>query len=191
MGSYDICEFIWTFLEVPMDVNFTNFRGMTGLLCASKNGHSKIVEMLLHVPGIDVNARDKSGMSALLHATRRCNFETVNLLLEAKDIDVNCRDKSGWTPLMIASMKGQNIEPFLEQPNIDLNVKDKKKMCTALTLASRYGHPKVVHDLIHHENMDLSTLLKKGEYTQYDLALLHAYEKNSIEIISLLEEDEY
>merc|ERR1711941_66877 len=93
----DLCFFIWSFLEVPIDVN-----------------------------NLNLNAQDKSGLSALLHATRRSHSQIVSLLLEMPGIDVNCRDESGWTPLMIASRKGQNVSLFLKNGEVDVNIQDEE-----------------------------------------------------------------
>jgi len=184
---FDLGNLIWTFLEVRLDVNFQNFRGETGLICAARRGNVSVVNLLLRIPQTDVNLTDKSGMSALLHATRRSN-SCVKLLLDFSGLDVNATDQSGWSSLMIASRKGRNVESFLKQPGIDPNIQDVGKRFTALILASKYGHPRVVEQLINHKSMDLSTVMGTGN-TQLEEALLHAYEKNHAHIISILEED--
>lgn len=186
---FDLGQLIWSFLEVNIDVNFQNFRGETGLICAARKGNTKIVDLLLCIEATDVNLRDKSGMSALLHATRRNNCDCVRTLLSSPEIDVNSRDRSGWTSLMIASRKGLNVEPFLKRTDVEPNIFDEEKAFTALILASKYNHPKVVEQLINHNGMNLSTVMENGN-TQLQQALLYAYEKNCSKVINLLEEDE-
>jgi ankyrin repeat protein len=182
---FDLCGLVWSFLHVPLDVNTTNFRGMTGLSQAAKNGHENVVQLLLQIPGIDVNLRCKSGMNPLLLATRRSQWNVVDLLLKEKTTDVNIRDESGWTSLMIASRKGKKVNKFLDRPEIDVNIADEEGL-TALVLASKYGHPEAVDSLLYFEDLDLSLLTTNGQ-TQYESALLYAYDKKHTEIISILE----
>jgi len=187
----DLSGLIWSFISVHLDVNFTNFRGMSGLGLASKNGHIDIVEMLLKVPDIDVNSQDKSGMTPLLHATRRRRWKILKCLLTQQLLDVNLSDESGWTPLMVASRYGigKIVDEFLKREDIDVNIADNERELTALILASKYGHAEAVDMLLYHESLDLSALTKTGQ-TQYEDALLQAYDKNHTNVISILELDD-
>jgi hypothetical protein len=89
---------------------------------------------------------------------------------------------------MIASRKGQNVSLFLKNGEVDVNIQDEEGDVTALVLASKYGYPEVVEELIYHPDLNLSLLMHSGQ-TQLEDALLYAYKKCSIEIISILEEE--
>jgi len=186
---HDLCGLIWSFVHVPLDVNHTNFRGMSGLMLSAKNGHIEIVKLLMKLSKLNLNIQDKSGTTALLHATRRGQWEIVKLLLDEPTLNVNLQDESGWTSLMIASRKGKMVDQFLERKDIDINLMDNEMEVSALILASKYGHAEAVDNLLYHESLDLSALTNEGE-TQYDAALLQAYEKNHTAIISILELDD-
>lgn len=182
----DISEYIWSFLVVPMDVNFSNVCGMTGLIRAAKKGHTNVVKLLLQIPGIDVNARDKNGLSALLHATRRRHLDVVSLLLQNEKVNINCTDEHGRTPLMVGCQKRVDVSMFLRHPNIDLNQIDVSGKVTALTLAARYGHKQAVERLVCHEKMN-TCLPLHDEKNQLEVALLQAYDRNKTQIIDVLE----
>jgi len=185
----DLRGLIWSFVDINLDVNLTNFRGMCGLMLASKNGQVDIIKMLLQIPDLDFNIQDKSGMSSLLHATRRGKWKVVDLLLQQKDLNVNLRDESGWSSLMIASRKGKMVSEFLTREDIDINILDNDEAMSALILASKYGHTEAVEELLYDPNLHLSALMNSGD-TQYEGALHYAYKKNHIEIISILELDD-
>jgi len=185
----DLCGLIWSFVAVPLDVNHTNFRGMSSLMLSAKKGNIGVVKLLLKLPNLDLNLQDKSGMTALLHATRRGQWQAVSLLLDEPSLNVNLQDDSGWSSLMIASRKGKMVDQFLERKDINLNLMDNEMDLSALILASKYGHPEAVDSLLYHDTLDLSALTSKGE-TQFESALLQAYEKNHTEIVSILELDD-
>jgi ankyrin repeat protein len=71
------------------------------LIVAARNGHIKIVELLL-LRGADVNVRDKEqGTTALIAAAQQGHKEIVELLLK-NGADINARETSGKTALVEA-----------------------------------------------------------------------------------------
>ena len=83
----------------------------TPLMVASKNGHTKIVKLLLE-KGADVNAK----MTALMLAAANGHTEIIKLLLE-KGADVNAKNKYGSTALMFAAANGRTeiVQILLEK----------------------------------------------------------------------------
>ena len=72
------------------------------LIIAAKNGHIKIVEIMLQ-RGADVNVRDKEqGTTPLIAAAQQGHKEIVDILLKS-GADVNARDTSGKTALSEAT----------------------------------------------------------------------------------------
>jgi len=185
----DLCGLIWSFVTIPFDVNTTNARGVTGLMLAAKNDQIEIMKILLKIPKIDLNLQDKTGFSALHHASRRQKWRVVELLLKEPSLNVNLRDESGWTSLMFASRQGKMVDEFLTRSEIDVNVMNNERDLTALILGSKHGRGEAVESLLYHETLDLSALMNSGQ-TQYEDALLHAYEKKNEEVISILELDD-
>ena len=79
--------------------------GVTALWAASKEGHAKVVKLLLE-KGADVNVKDTTNdETALWIASKEGHEEVVKLLLAAK-ADVNVKAKDGKTALGIAKHEG-------------------------------------------------------------------------------------
>ena len=86
------------------NVNAKDKSGFTALIWAAKEGHIKIVELLLK-HNADVNIKDKYGRTALFWASARGYTETTELLLKHR-ADVNAKNKQGETALTWAIKKG-------------------------------------------------------------------------------------
>ncbi|WGJ62752.1 ankyrin repeat domain-containing protein [Wolbachia endosymbiont of Frankliniella intonsa] len=84
------------------------------LSVAIKNGHKKIVELLLSIEGINVNIGDKIGNTPLHIAAITGRKEIARLLL-AKGADANIKNLSGDTPLQIAEIIENSTVFMLEK----------------------------------------------------------------------------
>jgi len=72
------------------------------LIIAARNGHTRVVELLL-LRGADVNVRDKEqGTTPLIASAQQGHKEIVELLLK-NGADVNAKDSSGKTALSEAT----------------------------------------------------------------------------------------
>lgn len=90
-GSWDLVVAVLALPDTIVDKK--DFSGRTPLLCAAKQGHVGLVDMLIN-KGADVNARDNQGWSGLMHAVHEGHLPCVQLLLD-RNADVNVIDSSG------------------------------------------------------------------------------------------------
>ncbi|XP_071795773.1 uncharacterized protein [Asterias amurensis] len=141
--------------------------GNTPILWAAKNGHLKIVQLLLKY-GADITIRNYDNETALdvakpgvqtallqsverngctprhlLQAAWQGNIEVVQRLLnESKVLDINCRNADGFTPLLLVT---RDVDLF-------------EKIGTVL---ENYSPEAVVRELLHHR-ADLTTPDSEG-----------------------------
>jgi thioredoxin 1 len=81
--------------------------GRTPLLVAAHDGHTAVVQLLLHAAGLLVNrADDKLGVSAIMVASQRGHTEVVRLLLAVRGIVVDRAARNGKTALCSADEQG-------------------------------------------------------------------------------------
>ena len=111
---YDACKKgalaeVCTALEVDgVDVNYRcdADKGQTSLIIASRNGHTKVVSLLLQADGILVNLGAKSSnFTALFIASQEGHVDVVRLLLGAEGVEVNQAASNGVTALIWASQQ--------------------------------------------------------------------------------------
>ncbi len=74
------------------DINYIGEGGSTPLIEASKNGHDKVIQLLV-ASNVNAKATDVDGMNALMHAAYMKNTNAVKLLLLYTSIDINAIDK--------------------------------------------------------------------------------------------------
>ena len=79
--AYEHQDCVRTLLEAGADVNKCNNYNCTPVSMAARNGSTKLLEMLLAVPGCDTNIPDVDGCTAILLASRWGHLECVELLL--------------------------------------------------------------------------------------------------------------
>ena len=103
-------------LQEGVDINFTNGKGLTPLLCLTaekKIGHDNLIEIfqLLIQHKIDVNYKDNAGWNALITLCRYYQnenlIEIIKILIR-HGIDVNCKINGGWNAVSLLCRYNQN-----------------------------------------------------------------------------------
>ncbi len=90
-----------------LNLNATNKEENTPLHLAAKEGHVKIVDVMLQFAGeLTINANNIRGNTPLHLAAIHGHVDVVNKLLEPKfEVDLNNRNRQGQTPLHFATIK--------------------------------------------------------------------------------------
>jgi ankyrin repeat protein len=150
-------------LEDGVELNEKIGDKFTPLQVAAKEGHRKIVELLVS------NGADADVGIPLIGAIRRDHKEIVEVLI-ANKADTNAREDDGRTALHYAAMKGrEEIVKLLINGNADINAKTAKR-ATPLHYAAGSGHKEVVELLIA-EGADVNAKEKRaGSPTPLDAA---------------------
>jgi Ankyrin repeats (3 copies)/NACHT domain len=134
-----------------VDLEAQDQDGQTALMWAAKQGHEKVVQMLLD-KGADVNTQDRL-FGSTLHAASWSDFEKVVQILLDKGADMNAQDGSLSTALHTASRNGhEKVVQILLDKGADVNVQDEF-FDTALQVASREGHEKVMQILREQQHL--------------------------------------
>ena len=130
--------------QINKILNFVSDSGATPLLRAARNGHDKLVKMLLEIEGTEINQADNEGATPLLVAAQNGHDKVVEILLREGGIQVNKPWKDGATPLFIAAQKGHEkvVKILLEEENIQVN-KARKDGCSPLEKALQKSHLEV------------------------------------------------
>ena len=104
-----------------VDVNQRNENGATPLYVACRNGHVKVVRVLLEADDVDVNQSAQDGKTPLGRACDLRHLYVVKALLNVDRIDVNQPCQHGYTPLYLASGNVEITKALLAADNIDPN----------------------------------------------------------------------
>jgi hypothetical protein len=126
---------------------------------------------LLLKQGCDLEQRDTTGKTALSfmvncmrikHLAARC-YPLIELLLQ-HGADCNARDTEGYTPLMLAcSYKLEEvISLLLQQPHIDVNVKNNAGNSMLHNAAIGTEDLPILHGLLQHPQIDVNAKNNEG-----------------------------
>ena len=140
-------------------IDYSDERGMTALIWASKNGYLEIVRLLLNTSQADINMERKSdGATALMLASYNRHTEVVEILLNQKNIDIGKKTTSkGDSALLMASYKGhEDVVKLLTMTNkVDINDVNSDGE-SPLYKASQNGHLEVVLWLLDNKDIDVN-----------------------------------
>jgi ankyrin repeat protein len=144
-------------IQRGLDPDTVDAQGNTLLILAAREGHTAAVEALVSRRA-RLDYRNPAGDSALMLAVLRGHEDTARALLKAGAAVAH----DGWAPLHYAAFEGRDrlIEPILAA-GADVNIPAPNK-ATALMLAARNGHIKVVRRLLALPQTDLNALNDAG-----------------------------
>lgn len=152
------------------ELNAANEEGLPALHQVACTGNHELVQALLQVPGIKIDARDREGNTVLMLAVKYGHAKVVQiLLLSFSAAQVNAATDDGVTALQEAAYDGQDeiVHALLQVSGINLSAKEVRGF-TALMLAARNGHLKVLQELLLHLNVD-----QVNEMNLYGRTALH------------------
>tara|TARA_B100001758_G_scaffold160608_1_gene138513 strand:+ start:998 stop:1822 length:825 start_codon:yes stop_codon:yes gene_type:complete len=181
----NIWEYIYSYVNEDIDIDFYDEWGYTPLNSACWNGNVKIVELLLKA-GTNPNSILEKRYDVidedtpLRYAIHFGYTEIVKMLIKS-GANINHLNSIGANVLMSASRKGYTqIVKLLLKANAKINIQDKNGY-TALHYASINGHIKIVQMLINaNANLDLKS------YTMNMTALMFAIIKHHNVIAKML-----
>ena len=129
-------------------INAKDKRNYTILHLAAKNGHSKVVKILLD-EGANTGAKNIYDWTSLHLAARNGHSKVVKILLD-KGADIGAKNMFICTPLHYAAEKGyvEVVKALLEAKDIDVNAKNKWNS-TPLHYAAEKGYVEVVKALLN------------------------------------------
>jgi len=125
--------------------------GPTPLICAARNGHEEVVEMLLGDHMFYHSHHNYFGLTPLIHAARCGHERVVEILLKWGSVGPKCPDDSGRTALSYAAEGGlgELVKILLQQQEVNPNEHDNSGN-TPLSFAARNGYVRVVEILLEH-----------------------------------------
>lgn len=144
----EVLEFI-TDTKKPVDIEFVDVNGISGIYWACIMGHAELVKILLEHKA-SVLARDLTGGTPLHAAAYQSQEDIVNMLISA-GADVNALNNAGQTPLHRAAVsglvKGSNVCEFLMRKGSKCSIKDGRGNIP-LHLAALQGDAQAIEALV-------------------------------------------
>jgi ankyrin repeat protein len=102
-------EKIEEYINYGAELNYKDNNGNSPIICASREGHVKVVELLLS-KGANPNDKNNNGYSPIIAASQYGHVKVVELLL-SKGANPNDKDNDGNSPIIWAISRN-NIELF-------------------------------------------------------------------------------
>ena len=177
-GSTETVRYLVGLPEV--DVNHCDSSDETALLCAAKNGHTAVVQVLIDA-GADIDTNN-GGHSPLQSVSISGALEVVKTLVRA-GAGVNVTDEVGGTCLIYAAYHGhtETVRYLVGLPEVDVNHCDSSDE-TALHCAVQSGHPDVVQVFID-TGADIDTRNEDGHSPLHS-----ASDSGALEVVKMLVE---
>ena len=160
-GGYVIVQRL---LENGAQINSRDEHKSTPFLLASREGHEKVLELLLERGNAGINSPNIDGLTPLHEAAAAGHTAVVKLLLSHDDIAVNSQDQNGDTPLSCAAWNGHEavVKLLLSHDDIAVNSQDKNRD-TPLLCAVWNGYEVVVKLLLSHDDITVNSQNKNGD----------------------------
>ena len=137
-------------MEKGLDINHKDRGGSFALSIASREGHTKLFELLLKSRRAKVNQQDNDGISSLMYASSG-GYMLITRLLLRYQAKVDLQDKKGWSALMFA-VAGEytDLVVYLLGEGAQVNLQD---VCgtSPLMLSCFTGHVRVTKVLLAHD----------------------------------------
>lgn len=131
----------------------------TPLHLAAKNGHQRLVRLLLSFENVDSQVKDTQQHTPLMWAARNGHSGVVNMLVQTRECNINSLDSMGYSPLAWAARNGHVavVELLLHMKTIEPNSLDRFRH-TPLSWAARNGHEVVLKRLLDHPGIDVNIM---------------------------------
>jgi ankyrin repeat protein len=164
------------------------------LVAAVEKGRMDVMKALL-CNGADVNSRDKSNTTVMNKAIINRHSSIVRLLCQ-HNADVNLQGECGVTPLILAAEygdveitnilleNGANVNTrsfYLQISSKDRWIRDDENQCSALIVATMYGHLSIAKLLLKDKRINVNSRTQNG-FT----AMIMAARTEQIELVRLL-----
>ena len=109
-----------------VDVNSTDFNGISPLGVAAAEGHEAVVKLLLEQVDINADSRDSTGGTPLSAAATQGHEAIVSLLIDRDDVNIDSRDDKGYTPISWAAALGHRkiVELLADRDDVDVDSRD-------------------------------------------------------------------
>lgn len=167
-GDADALAILLYYVDCSMDDNFA-------IRFSSRNGYSKIVEMLLKIPSVDPCANNNE---AIIFASKNGHIQTVDLLLKDKRSDPSAINNKS---LIDACFNGR--VDVVKRLLLDNRVNPSDRGNLAIKYALQQGHKIIVSLLLKHDrfindedvyycsnnNINLDILMMTNEHETYDV----------------------
>ncbi|KAF1965940.1 hypothetical protein BU23DRAFT_664180 [Bimuria novae-zelandiae CBS 107.79] len=168
LGLHQVVKLLLETTDIDMNAKDHGKYERLPLFWVAENdyGYTEIVKLLVACPSIDLNLLNGAGWSPLWHATFRQSHSAVKLLLSTNrlllavpEINLDAETKLGNTALMTAARAGnKSLAKDLIRVGADVNKRNSNGV-TALELAARKGHQRVVKLLLETRQCDEASII--------------------------------
>ena len=153
---FGIVEVVAGLIEMGCyDINEGDFSGCTPLAWAARNGHDRLVEMLLRREEVNPDKPDRFGQTPFSLAAQQGQEEVVKMLLGREEVNPDRPSMYGQAPLSLAAWYGheQVVKMLLEREEVHPDRPDNDGQ-TPLSFAVWNGHEGVVKILLGREEVN-------------------------------------
>jgi len=137
------------------DINQRDCVYNTPLVWAARNGHERVVEILLKRDDVSPNKPGNYGETPLWNAAMNGHEGAVKMLLERDEVSPNKPDKDGRTPLWCAAFNGHGgtVKILLDRDEVNPDKPDNDGQ-TPLWCAALNGHDGAVKTLLERDEVN-------------------------------------